>query len=614
MLFWLKVWIEVATGIVLVISVFSLFSLMNTGCWAALIGGIIWTSWRLKSIEFRSSVEGFKKHRLFYLLVGLCFVSLCVGPHCFLDSYSYRIPQMLLWLQEGHPWSVPNVDIRINQMPHVWSFLSTPFFFLLGERGLAVYNFISYLILFGVLKAFAKKLCTEQSKINWILIIFMASPVMVMQAPSNDNVLTCVTFLMIATYFALLQPPSTATVSYSALAFALCCGIKPQYVTLAPLWLIWFFLGGGNAPAKKFEWKVFGWLFPLLIICSPLPTFSVNYFYHGSIMQPHVVSNSLEETGEKRNITTLPESSDDRWKISNRLIHSYSSLTTTLFALPVNPIAGWMTSRMHEMAEEMPFFRLLDWHRQRIYPILITEGASLSFFATLALLMGLIKQKRIKRHYKWLTFGSFIAMTVAIWLTTPGTLGRSFVGFFMLMLPLAFAGLASVGRRFLVMWGVVSFAAGLLIIVINPACPLWPAKTVAEIVPHQRLKKNMLGYAHYSKRDHSARELVRSIPEDELVIGAVLAGAGGTPSVELWKPYRINRIVKFYSSLVSSETLAKDNVSFLIVKHPELLRDGEFLASDFLHRIKGKVIDMKYYTSFMSRGPESWFLVRTHAK
>jgi len=480
LLLWVKIWVEIVTGAIIIISIASGFSMMSLGGWLALSAGTFWISYRIISAENTKRIVLNWQDWPFYIMIGLTLVSICIRPHSILDSYSYRLPQILLWIQEGHPWSIPNVDFRINQMPHIWPFLGTVFFLPFGERGIAIPNLISYLMLLGILKKFTQASNIPKTKSRWIILVFMTSPVIVMQAASNDNVLTSSTFLMIAIYFSLLRPLSTSSVSYSALSFALCCGIKPQYVVLAPLWVVWFF-HKNYTTIRQLHWKVFVWLIPLVIICSPLPTFSINYFYYGSIRSPKVSLVTAEE--KTASTTNMPDKEGTPVKIWEKPVQSYSRLTFALFALPINPLANRMTTWINKMAEKTPFFRFLNWHRQRIYPILIPESASLSFFATLALLIGIFRKKKRFRTFKWLALGSVIAMTLAIWIATPGDSGRSFIGYFMLMFPLAFVGLASVRKQVLMTWGLVCFAAGIMTIVINPSCPLWPAQAVIKQLP-----------------------------------------------------------------------------------------------------------------------------------
>ena len=628
LILWVKIWVEVVSGVIIIISVAGLFSMMRLGGWLGFAGGISWVSYRFISAGDSKRIVLSWQDWPFYVLAGLSLVSICIRPHSFIDSYSYRLPQILLWLQEGHPWAVANVDFRINQIPHIWSFLSITFFLPFGERAIAIPNLISYLVLLGVLKKFADASNILKIKSRWIILIFMSSPVIVMQTASNDNVLTSLTFLIIAAYFLLLHPPSTSSVSYSALAFALCCGIKPQYIMLIPLWVAWFFYNN-NTSIRQFRWKMFVWLIPLIIICSPLPTFSINYLYHGSIIYPKVFSSTIDDKpainvnfSDKEEVTTVVPKSwinerkgfpyDNAVGIRGKsILPSISNLAFALFALPVNPMAGQMTTWINRMSEKITFFRQLNWHQLRIYPILITEQASLSIFATMALLIGMFRKKKRRRSFKWLAFGSLISMTVAIGLTTPGAAGRSFIGYLILTFPMAFAGLASVKKQVLMTWGGVCFATGLMMIVINPACPLWPADYILNRLPTSKIYADIKRYPQYSRRIESGRALVSAVPEDKKVIGAILNDA--EPSVELWKPYALNRKVQFYSPQVAAAELEQDSISYIVVKHKDLILNGE-VSSYFLNRLSAEVIMKKKFTSYMQRGPESWFLLKVKKK
>jgi hypothetical protein len=328
-------------------------------------------------------------------------------------------------------------------------------------------------------------------------------------------------------------------------------------------------------------------------------------------MYPEVSLVTAEE--ETENTTTTPDRGGTPAKIWEEPVRSYSQLAFALFALPVNPVAGQMTTWINRMAEEITFFRRLNWHHQRIYPILIPERASLSFFATLALLIGMFRKKKRFRNFKWLALGSVIAMIIAIWISTPGNAGRSFIGYCMLMFPLAFVGLASVRKQVLMTWGLVCFAAGIMTIVINPASPLWPAQAVIKRLPASWVVgTDIQRYPQYSRRIESGRALVAAVPKGEKVIGAIL-NISGTPSVELWKPYALNRQVQFYSPQVAAEKLKQDGVSYIVVKNVDLISNGK-LSLELLKRFSAEVIMKKEFTSYMQRGPETWFLVKVKEK
>lgn len=605
--FWSSLWVECAVACVVVISVFSAFSLMRTGAWISFATGLTWTIYRIASYRPRFITrQSIKELPLLFVLVATCLISLLVGPHCFLDSYSYRIPQMLFWLQEGHPWSVPNVDMRINQMPHVWSFLSATFFLPFGERGIAIPNLISFLLLAGILKRFAENTFSDPAKIKWIVLIFMSAPVFVMGSATNDNVVTCVTFLMISLLFALLEKPTTRTIWYSALAFALCCGIKPQYVTLAPLWALWFFFAKPT-PAKHFKWISLVILIPLAVLCSPLPTLGLNYFKNGSLLHPHV---STVTTPQDNASATEPEATAEvKSPIDVPMRKSLIALTTQMFALPVNPLGDKLTRTMRTLAEAHPSLEYLDFHRQRILPVVIPEVASFGFFTTLAFLIGIALSRKGTFTFKTSAWVGAGALLLAIYITNPGTLGRSFIGFFLVMTPLALEGLSRIRIRTLQLLGILCFLSGFGILILNPARPLWPCETIGRHISHPGIRSKMLDYAHYSKRQYGARALMKTIPDDHTGPIAMIVDTGN-PMVELWEPFSLKRKVLPYSTTVSRETLLADNIDFVIVRHPSLQTDSATLKTTFIEALQPSAIRTNTYTSYMQKGNEPWFLLK----
>ena len=209
------------------------------GGWVALVFAISYSVWQLYGVRAEIKPSMFRPHFMVVALIGLCTISLIVAPHCFLDSFSYRIPQMLLWLQEGHPWSVPNVDMRINQMPHVWPFLSAIFFLPFGERGLAVPNLISFFILLALMRGSINANCPEERKRLWILLIFISAPVSYCRL-YNDNVLTCVTLLAISGSFA-IRVSLDVEHAVCSLSFALLLRHQAAICQACTVLLTWFF-------------------------------------------------------------------------------------------------------------------------------------------------------------------------------------------------------------------------------------------------------------------------------------------------------------------------------------------------------------------------------------
>ena len=94
---------------------------------------------------------------------------------------------------------------------------------------------------------------------------------------------------------------------------------------------------------------------------------------------------------------------------------------------------------------------------------------------------------------------------------------------------------------------------------------------------------------------------------------AAILNSDGTPSVELWKPYALNRQVQFYSPQVTAEKLKQDGISYIVVNHMALILNSE-VSRDFINRLSAEVIIKKEFTSTMQIGPESWFLLKVKEK
>lgn len=580
-----SLWVEATIIIILCTSLSSLASQFIWGARVGFVVSILWAIYRCKKEAFKPELLSYKQGgwMLWTIIIG-CFISLIVQPHCFLDSYSYRIPQMMFWIQEGHPWSVPNVDERINQMPHVWPMLSASFYSIFGEKGIALPNFISLLLFIWLLKDTAKNANVGDSLVNYVVTIFIAAPVVVMGASTNDNVITCTTFLFLSYFFACRTETTPKNISLSAISFALACGIKPQYLTLAPLWIGWFFLYG-TKPYKQLKLSHYLYLIPLALICSPIPTLAVNQFYYGNYNLPEVTDASTY---------IFPDNTANSGRSFGK---SIAILLQQLLDIPVNPLFNKLNSMLPKLGIEIISFS----------PLILAEGASLGLFAFIPLLWGLFKKKNIKYCSKCiLPLCAIIALLLTTYITNAETLGRSFIGFFWLMLPFVFLGLAKCSKKLIIGFAIFSFLAGLACIVLDPSAPLWPAKTVPSKINHPTLKAQLEDYAHYSKRQYALTETISNLPSGVDTVGIIIQP--GNPLAELWLNERDLKKIIPVGLNFSKEYIEQKNIEYLIIKLPILRNEEE--AQEYINKIGAKVYAINTYTTYMQKGPEPWFLCK----
>lgn len=608
---WAETWIGAVVLILLSCSVFSLFSLLRFGAWFGGIGALVWTAFRVRRAG-RSAFAVPRFHGIGWgipVLLALCLVSLLAGPHCFLDTYSYRLPQMFFWLQEGHPWSVPNVDMRINQMPHVWPFLSAAFFLPFGERALALPNFLGLLFLAAIFRRWAGRADGPGAKADSLALVFLSAPVFLMGASTNDNVVCCCAFLALSYHFADRPEATLRTTALSALSFALACGIKPQYLALAPVWAAWFFFAPSR-PWRTIRPKPLLVLLPLLVLCSPVPTLAVNRICWGGFMHPKVVERTDGSAAvpgarvEKPSGKTAESPSKARDGFRGE--QSFVSLGSQLFAPPFNPLFGKMNR--WAAAGETPVSRWCRRHRIVFRPLEIPETASLGILVSVPLLVGLlIVPIWNKRRFAFIS--SVLALTcLAVVYTTGGTLGRSFAGFFLLLFPVVLPALSRLPKTLVSSYATLCLLVGVAIVVTDPSRPLLPIRFLSRKLENRPAAAQLAAFAHYSQRQHAVRELLKALPPGTETIGIVIEP--NSPFGALWILRPGIRVIPF-AAVPAPARRKRDPVEWLVVKSQSAgpggwPSDAELASSGLL------TVKTADWVSITQKGPETWRLLYEH--
>lgn len=615
--FWAETWICAVLLILLSCTFFSLFSLLRFGAWN---GAAIALGWIILRVR-RADRAAFAIPRFqgvgwgIPVLLALCLVSLLAGPHCFLDTYSYRLPQMFFWLQEGHPWSVPGVDMRINQMPHVWPMLSAAFFLPLGERAFALPNFIGLLFLAALFRRWAAPADGPNPKSDAIALVFLSAPVFLMGASTNDNVVCCCAFLALSYHFAARPETSLRTVALSALSFALACGIKPQYLALAPVWAAWFFFAPSR-PWRTLRLRPLLVLVPLLVLCSPVPTLAVNRICWGSFTHPKVLERTSQTTvaitddfSQRPSTDAATESSDKQPLEQFRGERSFVVLGSQLFALPFNPFYG-MLNRWVDSGDN-PLSRFLRQHGIVFQPLVIPEVASLEFFVSLAFVLGILFSFRGGSRSVIFLTSSVLALTAfAVVFTKGGTLGRSFAGFFLSLFPLALPALARLPRSILSVYAAFCLLVGIGVIATDPSRPLLPLRFLSsKLAGRPAVAAQLAAYAHYSERQFATRTLLAEIPVNEPSVGILLEA--NSPFAEIWLSRPNIRVIP-YSALPDAYHLNRDGVRFLLFKSKEFSHSNGTPGDSHLSDTDLELVTTVPYVSFIHKGPELWTLLIGH--
>ena len=557
----LKAWVGSLVGTVIIGMSFSLFSQMGLGAWCSWGWVVFWCVYVFKGVKIPWSSFRFWP---LLLLLALTFVSLCVGLHAFLDSLTYRFPQMLFWLQEGRPHFIPHWDWRLNEMPHVWSYVTAPWYLLFGFQGTAMPSYIAYGILIYLTFCIALRYTSVPSA-RLVTLIFMSAPVFVMQASNTDNSMFTAALTLASAYFLLFAPRQASSIVWSALALALATGTKPQLLLLGFPWIAGCFWLHQKVIVAK--WKVLLLFVPVGILASALPT---------------LLWSALHPVAEK---------TGRYFPSFENFVHSSKNIVPALLGIPYNPLANTL----------IDVTSIAQWR-----PVQLPDAASLGLLATLAVCVGIVFSGRAAREIRYLAIASIVLLFAGFAVTGASYTGRSFIGYMVLFFPLAIYGLAKLPLRILQIWGGICLCAALFYIAMNPHMPLLPQKQFERslsAIGLGRFIPQVQTFYSFRGRIDTLKDLLERIPDDEKNIGVLCHSE--MPLYNLWKGKRNVTIIQADTTL---KDLQQRGIRYVLVS----LEDQKSSQTDmkqFLSRYSGSILAESDQFGSLRRGPVRWFLV-----
>jgi hypothetical protein len=581
-----------------------IFSAFESYQWMGIAGlaSLIATLWRARAqwqgVDRAERSELLQDLRFPPFLILLILITLAGSLYLtsVLDSLSYRIPRMLMWLQEGRVHFIDNPDARMNFMTPVWEFASTPLYQLAGFRLLWLGSALSWVLLYLSFIAIALDIGSNRQTARWLAIIPASAVGLALQAASTMNDIWAVAFITISLAFILSFEKSHIfqDIVSSGLALAIAAGVKPHFAVLALPWLLWFFFSKGR-PLRVVKWR---WAAPAVIVaifCSPLPTFITNHLHYGNIKGP---------------------AGDDGFALGawwiNALLGSIMMFWQML-QLPLNPMArrleawnqSWIeNSGLHDFA---PRFKLAARE------LSVVDGASLGFLVTIILLCGLIliicNRKKQAPWVWWAALAGLLGYLIAVSQVVPGTLGRSFLGFTILWMPLGLAGFRLLSDKVIKISALLAAAGAAASIILSPSHPLWPAQMIANAKP--AAAPIIAKYLEFHQRSWAGYTLVQQLPHDVAEIG-VLA-IDNQSLIQLWGGKRHPLKVRFYPKDITLEKIHDEGPEFhfLIGKtYPEPGSLYKEISSQIIKDPRFVQIASARFTSKSKRGAEPWVLYK----
>jgi hypothetical protein len=206
---------------------------------------------------------------------------------------------------------------------------------------------------------------------------------------------------------------------------------------------------------------------------------------------------------------------------------------------------------------------------------------------------------------------SLLAYAMKSGMVTPE---RLIAPYYPLLLPLLLvgAGQAQIVRR--VWWRVLVamvLLMALLVLVLLPDRPLWPARMVLAELAARRPNNHLITRAHevyavYAKRSDPLANVRALLPPDAKVIGFI--GAEDDCDISFWLPLGSRRVEHFLLQ-DPPERFRDEGVQYVVVGGLNLqLR--HVTLDDWLKRTGGQVVAGTSGLLKVAEGPQPWYIVR----
>jgi hypothetical protein len=553
-------------------------------------------SWRGIQPEEKERLKNDLRFPPFLILLLLITLAGSLYTSSVLDSLSYRIPRMLMWLQEGGIHYIDNPDARLNFMTPIWEFASTPLYQAAEFRLLWLGSGISWILLYLAFIFISGKLGADPKTSRWLAMIPSASVGFVLQAASTMNDVWAAAFIAISLVFILAfeEKRNFSDLVSSGLALSLAAGAKPHFAVLALPWLLWLVLSHSR-PLAAIRWK---WVVPtafLGLVCSPLPTFISNHIHYGSF------KGAAGDGG----FGIGP------WWM-NLLLGTVMMLWQTI-QLPINPLAGVINALFQDFAASSGLSEVAPRFKIASAELPIVDNSSIGFVAALAICIGFVVALRhrtsVPKWIKYCLMAGVFGFLVAVSQVVPSTLGRSFVPFVVLVIPTALFGLARLRHGHLKILSIITVGCAFFSIAVSPSHPLWPTKTIAARLP--KFEQGFSRYINPQKKPYAGISAVNIVPLDAPEIG--IMAVGDHSLIRLWDQRNPSIKVRFLPSQTSTDDLARKGPEWfiLIAADPES-PDALFgkLAVDLRTDTRFERVFSDQFVAVGARGPEQWLVYR----
>jgi hypothetical protein len=490
------------------------------------------------------------------------------------DGLTQRIPRVLNWMAEGKWHWIENAPSSFNTRATGFEWLMAPMLVLLKtDRLVFLLNAFSFLLLPGLVYSVFHRLGVRRRTAWYWMWVLPTGYSFVLQAGSIANDLSGAVLALAALDFALrAQVSNRATEAWlSLVSAALLTNAKASNLPLLLPWALAFLPG-----LKVLLRRPIGTL-ATLIIAAGVSLLPVTYFN---------IQRLGDWSGAKTEAPLFNELTPDVALAGNAL-----NLAAQNFVPPVFPMASSWNENAYKhlpdgLRERMARSFEPGGAHLKLLEMQLEVSAGLGFGVCLLLLITWIRSRFVftggtpailpaqgSRSLNMLVrWSAWMSLLVYMAMTGLSTSARLITPYYALLIPVLITGPGAsflTRRRWWRAIALVVFGLAGMLVIINPARPLWPARIVlrglAEAKPESRIiQKAALLYQSYAGRSDALAAVKRHLPVDARNVGLISFVSASSIETSLWRPFGSRRIWWLKPESPPAE-LARKHIGWVIV-------------------------------------------------
>lgn len=523
------------------------------------------------------------------------------------DFLTYRYARMLNWWNAGHWHWIHTANFRQNISGTGMEWAMMPLLVLShASRLFFLLNLVSYLLMPGLVYSVLTQLGIGR-RISWFWMwIIPSAYCYAVSAGSASNDTFGVVLSLAALHFGL---KAAHTGRFTALGLGFLAAGMMTIVKASNLPLLLPFLTAIRPAMSAIKIR---WVQTVGVVCVALaisfaPNATLNYIYTG------------DWAGDPSNTDMLKAT-------SHRIAFTGNSIQLAMgfIAPPILPqaatwtryIQSWIPDSLRtQLKTNFPRFTLQfrDLGNEEHAGL----GCGVTFLLITAIGASLFTRRRSPRPCRWsVLISGFIALAAFCFMTTTESTARLLSPYYPLLIAafLIFPGAEHATRmRWWRIAAIMASLSALLIVILTPSRPLWPAQTITSALKARYPQSPLLTrlssvYSVYGDRADALAPARALLPSNSHIIG--LIQSSDDPEVALWKPFGQQQVISLVGSEMNDRQWINRRGIQAIVARRAIVEQQCGSIEKWLTSINGSLIKSFRLTLKVSEGEHEWCVVK----